>query len=143
MSRILKTFLLWLLIAALPVQGAAAVIKASCGPRHHEVTTGMSAVGHHHVEGTLAHSHEGDTPAFLEQIAAADTSEEAQQVSKLPVNSFCSACAACCAGAVAPPSSLSLDPAVFSARASVLPPVVSFVGFIPAGPERPPKHVSA
>lgn len=144
MFRVLKTFLLWLLIAALPIQGAAAVIKASCGPRHHDVSAAMGAEEHRHAPSTAAHSHGAEALAAVgQQLDASDSETQADSSSKLPLNSFCSACAACCAGAVAPPSALSLDPAVFSARASVLPPVVSFVGFIPAGPERPPKHVSA
>jgi hypothetical protein len=37
MIRVLKTLLLWFLIATMPVQGIAAVVQASCGPRHHDM----------------------------------------------------------------------------------------------------------
>ena len=103
----------------------------------------MSGEEHHHAPDTEAHSHSSGLAAMEQQSDAANSIELADETPKLPLSSFCSACAACCAGAVAPPPTVSLDPAVFSARASVLPPVVSFVGFIPPGPERPPKHVSA
>lgn len=145
MFRVFKTFLLWLLIAALPIQGAAAVIKASCGPRHHGVSIEASVSDHHHSVGTLAH---GDVSAEMvavdnEAVVAFALTEQADSSPKLPVSSFCSACAACCAGAVAPPPSLSLTPTFLVVEAAVLPPVVSFTGFIPAGPERPPRHLSA
>ncbi len=43
MHRTLKTLLLLLLIAALPLQGAAAAMRLSCGPAHHHPagTTGV------------------------------------------------------------------------------------------------------
>ncbi|WP_194725302.1 hypothetical protein [Noviherbaspirillum malthae] len=144
MNRVLKTFLLWLLIAALPLQGMAAVIKASCGPRHHDMSSVMMMKGHHsHDEATAPHQHDdaGNTVVADDaQKASAKKSAEAKQGPHL---SYCSACAACCFGAAAPPPSVSLTPDFSTVEAAVIPPVVSFTGFIPAGLERPPRHLSA
>jgi hypothetical protein len=60
-----------------------------------------------------------------------------------PHLSYCSACAACCFGATAPPSVVSVAPVFGTFEVAVTPPIVSFTGFIPAGLERPPRHLSA
>lgn len=143
MPRFLKTFLLWLLIAALPIQGAAAVIQASCGPRHHGMSVVAIADDHHHGAGQAVHSHSADSMNIMDEKAEDVDKGATSKTVKLPVSSYCSACSACCAGAVAPPPSVSLTPTFLTVEAAVLPPVVSFTGFIPAGPERPPRPVSA
>jgi hypothetical protein len=146
MNRVLKTFLLWLLIAVLPIQGMAAVIKASCGPRHHDTSLAVMTVAEHHHDADVGpHQHDSsDVTAATEDVEAAGTashhSSSAKQIHKA---SHCSACAACCTGAVAPPSSVSLPPVLSTIEAAPIPPAVSFTGFIPAGLKRPPKHLSA
>jgi hypothetical protein len=145
MNRILKTFLLWLLIAALPLQGMAAIIKASCGPRHHSLSpVTMSVVEHHHDGSAAPHEHvnviaDGTTVDFEVANKTDSKSADGEPVHK---TSYCSACAACCTGAVAPPPAVSLNPAFIAVEATVIPPVDSFIGFIPAGLERPPRPVS-
>lgn len=146
MLRVLKTLLLWLLIAALPIQGAAAVIKASCGPRHHSASVEFNVPEHHHSADTTAHNHAFEDATALEkqaQVSDTVTVSKTDQSAKLPLNSFCSACAACCAGAVAPPPTVSLAPTFVLVETAVRPSVESFTGFVPAGPERPPRHASA
>lgn len=145
MNRVFKTFLLWLMMAALPIQGMAAVIKASCGPRHHDMPSAMmSVVEHHHESATKPHQHD------LADMSAAADDESATNVADVPQNSksvhktsYCSACAACCVGAVAPPSILSLASPLTKGETVAIPPLVSFTGFIPASLERPPKRISA
>jgi hypothetical protein len=133
MNRVLKTFLLWLLLAALPLQGFAAAVQASCGPAaHHDAPEmKMQAQSHHH-EGDAA-----DSVTVLADKSAGDSADIKHKTS------VCSACAACCVGAVAPPS----VSALFSTYGSSLPKVVSpsplVTGFIPAGLERPPKRITA
>lgn len=145
MNRVLKTFLLWLLIAALPIQGMAAVIKASCGPRHHDMPSAMmSVVDHHH--DSVAESHQHDTVdmnASADDESATNAADASQSSKSVHKTSYCSACAACCVGAVAPPSILSLVSPLTKGEALAIPPLVSFTGFIPASLERPPKHFSA
>lgn len=147
MTRVFKTFLLWLLIAALPLQGMATVVQASCGPRHHAISsTGTGMADHHHASGETPHAHsdmvvqKADVGADSEADVGSGVESSSKPFHKL---SSCSACAACCFGAVAPPSSLSTTPVLSSVEAAVLSPVVSFTGFIPAGLERPPRHLSA
>jgi hypothetical protein len=146
MNRILKTLLLWLLIAALPLQGLAATIQSSCGPSHHaSMMSDVPASIHQHGDG-MTHSHGGDErPA---QALADDASSPVQasgdgaQPSKHATSS-CSACAVCCVGAVAPPS-VSLWTPVYSSSESVISsPDPLITGFIPASLERPPKRLSA
>jgi hypothetical protein len=146
MTRVLKTFLLWLLIAALPLQGAAAVIKAACGPRHHDISSAaMNVADHHHEEGATPHSHDTGTARSLPtDVALADqTTSDAVEAKKIHKSSYCSACASCCFGAVAPPSFVSLTQAFHNSEAVVVPPAESYIGFIPSSLERPPRHVFA
>jgi hypothetical protein len=147
-NRIFKTFLLWLLIAALPVQGMAAVVKASCGPtRHESLPIAMHSDAHHHHSSAAAHHHDSDTAsdsaAAFHQHEASSVADQATDSPHLDKSSSCSACAACCFGAVALPSSVDWTPVFSSSKAEVISAVISFTGFIPAGLERPPKPLFA
>jgi hypothetical protein len=145
MNRVLKTFLLWLLIAALPLQGMAAVIKASCGPRHHDMpSVMMSVVEHHHDSSSAPHQHDmADMNSAADVASAANTADDSQNLKQVHKTSYCSACAACCVGAVAPPSVVYLVSPLARGETVAIAPLVSFTGFIPASLERPPKHFSA
>lgn len=140
-----KTLLLWLLIAVLPIQGMAAVVKAFCGPgRHESISVAGGAKAHYHVRGLGAHDHHDDEVAANHHnpeasAAATDVSLEKNHAHK---SSQCGACAACCFGAAAPPPTVSWDPALVSSRHVVRLPAIQFTGFIPGGLERPPRHVS-
>lgn len=134
MTRLLKTFLIWLLMAALPLQGLAAVVSASCGPNHHSPSMVMADADAHHHDGGSAHHHgDSEAAAALAGGAPGDT-ENTQQASS------CSACAACCVGATAPPSSLGLASADRISESVVSSPAVAFIGHIPASLDRPPQH---
>jgi hypothetical protein len=148
MTRVLKTFLLWLLMAALPIQGMAAAVKASCGPQHHDMSSiATSGVEHHHDVASLTHHHESpdaDTALPDADVDVAETeTERASDTKHVHKTSYCSACAACCFGAAAPPTTVPLMPAFSSVEAAVNPPVISYTGFIPAGLERPPRQLFA
>jgi hypothetical protein len=144
MNRVLKTFLLWLLMAALPLQGMAAVIKASCGPRHHDMSSVLTVKGHHsHDEAAGPHHHDDAGNVVIADDAQKASAKKSPEAKQGPHLSYCSACAACCFGAAAPPPSVSLTPVFSTVESAVIPPVVSFTGFIPAGLERPPRHLSA
>jgi hypothetical protein len=145
MNRFLKTFLLWLLIAALPIQGIAAVVKASCGPQHHNMASAMmNVVEHHHDSNAASHQHDiADMNSAADIETAANVADDSPNSKHVYKTSYCSACAACCVGAAAPPPSTSLTPTFNKVEVAVASPVVSFTGFIPASLERPPKHFSA
>lgn len=148
MNRLLKTFLLWLLIAALPLQGVAAVVKASCGQRHHAAAMAADAYshesGHVHEDGKAHHAHDDMHGAVSTAYhALPDTGNDSPSDSAKLTHGACSACATCCVGAVAPPSAIALTAASGEVGTAIAAPVLSFTGFIPPGLERPPKSLSA
>jgi hypothetical protein len=150
MPRLFKTFLLWLLIAALPVQGMAAVAKASCGPERHMSMATTVVMAHLHAEdgAMMDHHHadqamEGHLHATDESDADASGSGTDSASQNTHKSAYCSACAACCFGATAPPSSLSWKPVLGSHLAEALPALVQSTGHIPSRIERPPRHLSA
>lgn len=142
MNRVLKTFFLWLLIATLPLQGIAAAMKASCGPGHHATALLNDAVDNHHHDGQAAADHHPDRTAISALENLSSDMPDASSARQLE-SSFCSSCASCCFGAIAPPP-ISLQTPIYSSSEFIVvtaPPLVT--GFIPAGLERPPKPVSA
>jgi hypothetical protein len=150
MSRFLKYFLLWLLMAALPVQGMAAIIKANCGTRHHtSFSVGMAApekaMAQEHVHGAHFSDAQAEAASEWAETKAAEAKNSLTNSGELPNHSasYCSACAACCTGAVAPPVSISAVPVADSVGGAVVYLPDSYLGFIPAGLERPPKSFSA
>jgi hypothetical protein len=149
MSRFLKTLLLWLLIAALPIQGMAAVVKASCGSeRHNNAVNPRVSQLHFHDDGTTPHHHDAllSLPVVDHHDEASTTASDnsaSADTQNHHKSSSCSACASCCFGAVAPPPVLSWNPAQHSYRAAAAALIVQFAGYIPAGIERPPRAFSA
>lgn len=140
MSRALKRLLLWLLIAALPLQGLAAAMQTSCagvqeGSAHemmhwHHAATQTSAdiEDHGHAHATHDHApHHADDEADASQHQA----------------SSCSACASCCVGMTMPLTAGTLPATPTSSELVILAPDVPPAGFTPAGLERPPKSISA
>lgn len=153
MNRIFKTLLIWLLVIALPVQVTAAVIKSSCGTDHHAMTTQHLApepartFDHHHGAHGAAHSVQPEHASAQADLADAALSTTDAIPADKPVkhdgHSTCSACAACCIGAVAPPSAHVKTPHFtdFTTRTVLSSKFLS--GFIPAGLERPPRDFLA
>lgn len=119
--RLLLRSLLWLLVAALPLQGFAAVARLCCQP----VTSSLKQT----VEAA-PHCHQMADDAM--QMKA----KPAQQMEHPPGHDC--GHAACSVGASAPPSSV---PSPVLAQAGCLPPQASnpfHAGYIPAGLDRPP-----
>ena len=133
MSRFLKTFLLWLLLAALPLQGIAAAAQTSCGPMaHHGAADSVPQAQLHH--------HDGHGAADSVKAAAKSTGDPTDLKHK---SSICGACATCCVGAVAPPTVSAFTPVYSSSLPVIVSPSSLVTGFIPAGLERPPKRITA
>ncbi len=150
MIRVLKSLLLWLLVAALPLQGLAAVMKASCGPAHHLPSMTMQV-------GTTAHAHSGDMPhdhhsnpghphedgAHEEQHAmhagAASDTTPAAAAEQQATSSTCGACASCCVGAAAPPGAAIQTPATNLSEIMIRSPISRIAGYVPPSLERPPR----
>lgn len=144
MSLLVRTVLIWLLVLALPVQGAAAATMAFCGPDHHGgghsvVQPGSTAAVHaHHGDALAAHEHHADRSADVastDDVSGVATGGQAAQQT-------CSACASCCSlGAMLTEAPVvpvtDLSPMVFT---TVVPTVGAFAA---DGPERPPRNALA
>jgi hypothetical protein len=139
-SRI-RTAMMWLLLAALPVQGWAVATMVHCGPSHQRATLravdAISPVQH-------AHSHEGhDHGSHHASVVAddADTgpSPAGSDAQSLSMGKFkCSACATCCLGMALPSAVLTFDASVSSDSLEPGMPRGHAV-FLTAGLERPPR----
>lgn len=139
MERTLKTLLLWLLIALVPLHAGAAAMGMSCGPAHQRAMS--AAADHHEHQADMDHEHDGvDAAASSVQSSAPSDAAEALE---RPSHSSCSACSDFCIGAVAPPSSFGPLPAFSGAEAVVVSPSPSVAGFVPDGLKRPPRNIFA
>lgn len=144
MGLLVRALLTWLLVLAVPAQGAAAATMAFCGPHHHERAVAGVVLG----AAVSQHAHHGDSAPAQESHADASATTAASDDVRSGVKigqtakQKCSACASCCsmgamlANAPAVPASLSV-PTVF---ATVTPTVDAFAA---DGPDRPPRNVLA
>lgn len=146
MLGLVRTLLVWLLVLAVPAQGAAAATMAFCGPSHHGVEKVIASehgamVGHlHGISDVQAHHHPAAELADVVQTASMD---ESAAPGLTPADAHkCSACAACClAGAL-----LGAMPRVVAAEVgptSFDVVVTSVPRFTTGGPDRPPRVVLA
>ncbi|MBB5368852.1 MULTISPECIES: hypothetical protein [unclassified Janthinobacterium] len=120
MHRVFFRFLLWLLIAALPLQGFASSMHACCVE---------DAVVAPVATAQVSHCHDMAEPA----AAKADMG--------MHHGHDCSNHGACTAGATAPPAMLALQPLSLSGAPVPLAGSLLFSGHIPSGLERPPRLV--
>jgi hypothetical protein len=142
MNRPFKTFLLWLLIAVLPLHAVAGSLGMSCAPVHHQsqVAAGMSM--QHHEMVADEHAHHGGEHASHAAELPSDTGSPVPDIEKQSHGS-CSACSSFCLGAAAPPSTDLAVPSFDGSDAVLASPATLLVGFIQDGPQRPPRHESA
>jgi len=143
MNRTVKTLIVWLLMLMLPLHAVAASVGMSCAPipQHGASSASMA----HHQPAPDAHAeHGGDHAAHAAHGASttADDNASAPDIAK-KAHTSCSACSAVCAGAVAPPSAFSSLPTFDGSDAVLVSPSTLVAGFIPDGPQRPPRHQSA
>ena len=144
MGLLVKTLLIWLLVLAVPAQGAAAATMAFCGPNHHGSGSARAEVG----AAVSKHSHHGDAESVYElrsgasvATAVADDAPTIAKVSQVATQT-CSVCASCCSlGAILTTVPVvpvtNSTPTVFT---TVMPTVDAFAA---DGPERPPRSVLA
>lgn len=146
MNRIFKTWMLWLLVLALPAQGYAAVSQLSCGPLMHQAVVEVThdASMHH----AVAHEHHAQNlPAGMDMTAAqhahADATHEQThaQTHEQQASSTCSACAACCLSIAMLPSLPDWSLTTIGATPVVSAPASLFLGHIADGIKRPPKSL--
>ena len=143
MVRAFKMFLLWLLIAALPLQGFAAVVSSTCGP---EQQWSVPASGNLHADESTgasdSHHHAGAVDSNAKAFSAEPVSH-ASDNGHHHKTAFCGTCGSCCAGAFALTSAIAWAPAIAQSGAQVVAPAALVTGFIPDGLERPPRPFSA
>lgn len=142
MNRTFKTFLLWLLIAVLPLHAVAGSLGMSCAPVHHQSQTPVGMSVSHHEAMADEHAHHGGEQSSHTAELSSDTEPSVPDVEKQSHGS-CSACSSFCLGAAAPPSTDLAVPSFDGSDAAVASPAVFLVGFIQDGPQRPPRHQSA
>jgi hypothetical protein len=143
MNRTLKTFLIWLLMAMLPLHAVAGSLGMSCAPVHRQSGQDAmrGAMSHH---AMMADAHAGHGAAQADQALDPGTDKHApDSKAAKQAHSSCSACSAFCAGAVAPPSVDLPVPTFDGTDALSMPSSVFAVGFIEDGPQRPPRPLSA
>jgi hypothetical protein len=141
MRRVIRLVFAFLLVAALPLQGIAAVTMTLCG-------SGQSA---HHADspapshGVMAADQHADHGMHHHQHASAALADDDQAALHSPrvgpdkqSQSKCSVCASCCSAAAVPSAAVAFDSVVmaefFAPAASTGAPA-----FLTAGLERPPR----
>ena len=128
MLRLFKTWLILLLMTLLPLQAAAAGATRMCAPLAALPAAMMAADCQHHAAQSSAVPH------------SADTQEENKTPTKHPA---CGVCSNFCLGALMPPC-LSLPAAARTGAQQVtIATATLLTGFIPDGPRRPPRPLSA
>lgn len=144
MKRFYKTFLLWLLVAVLPLHAAAGALSMSCGPIHQQAmqVALIDDAHHHHDASDPSHSHHHDAAQMTK--AAADSADAGNASPESHHHANCNACTATCIGAAAPPSALfNATPAFNGSEMVTVSPASLATGDTPGGLERPPKHILA
>ena len=140
MNRRLNTFLIWLLICLVPLQGVAASVRAFCGPDHVFEMSSTDTVTHGVDHGTahrgaMMHAHGG-----LADASHAPTGHDHAQQHK---SAFCGSCGSCCIGAFAPPSKINWELSATTVSIDIVSPAPLVTGYIPNGIERPPRYAPA
>ena len=137
MNRTLKTLLLWLLMAVLPLNAVAAAMGMSCSAVHDRARQAASVDAvERQASDHSAHHAAGHEATAAQPGVATDTGDQSE-------HSTCSACSAFCVGAVAPPPAVIPAPSTNGSEIVVMSPAPWVAGFVPDGHKRPPRHLSA
>ena len=132
MLRLFKTWLILLLITVVPLQAAAAGAMLLCAPlasAHASPGVTMAAACQHHA---------------AQSAAVPDSASKTPEEEKAPVkHPACGACSSFCLGALMPSSPALPAAAVNGAEHAAISIATLLTGFIPDGPRRPPRTLSA
>ncbi|GGI16865.1 hypothetical protein [Oxalicibacterium faecigallinarum] len=139
MNRIVRIVVLYLLVLALPVQGWAAATQTACAPAMHQ--PGMQMM-HHDTTAAFEQTHDHHQMHATHDVADAATIKHAPaDKTGTHGNATCSVCAACYIGMALLPAMPDLAKPVEHASAAVATPSSFFLGYIPDGIKRPPRHL--
>lgn len=155
MHRVVRAFLVWVMVIAMPVQGMAASVMLFCGPSHERMMQGLMADGPGVGSSRVAEAGHADSAADhgLHAHAApahpgadnAGAGSDADGLTSLSPHSgkfTCSACAACCS-ALALPAGFVLPPPSSPEHLVPMSPVEPVASHQPDGLDRPPRTVLA
>jgi hypothetical protein len=137
-QTLLRSWLVWLLVLALPVQGVAAMRAQHCAPTQERLQTAVSAAPGPHA--AQPHAADGHHAAHAHAVAAAHESASDPASAGLPDTggAKCSACAACCPVLGLPTRVLDLLPGLTSSTTMELR-RIRVDSFVPGGLDRPPR----
>lgn len=149
MNRVCKILLIWLLMAALPLQGMAAAVTLSCGSAFSGIGFADPQAADQHTDmfpqapGEFMHAH---ASPHVSHDALSDASHHAgmsehEHDAHQHKDGRCSACAACCFGTIALPSAPIFS--VFGNGSDIVttsPPALAG-SHIPPSLERPPRSI--
>jgi hypothetical protein len=126
MKRFFRAFLLWLLIAVLPLHAATAAVGMSCANGHGNEPALMA--GHHSAPSMDGNQH----AAHDHEAAGHSTSDDGSHTS-------CSACSTFCSAPAVPATAQIAVPHFDGSEMLLAAPATLATGFIPEGPRRPPR----
>jgi hypothetical protein len=142
MSVFVRTLLVWLIVLALPVQGASAATMAFCGPAHHgggQARTAVTASGSEHSHHSVAVAANGLKAGMAAEAAFSDDASSMLKASQA-AKQKCSVCASCCSlGAIL--TTVPVVPATEAAPTVFTTVVPTVDAFASDGPDRPPRNV--
>ncbi|MGK5077304.1 hypothetical protein [Janthinobacterium sp. HLX7-2] len=132
MIRFFTTWLILILVTAIPLHAGAVRMGLACAPAPQQAAHGLAAEPCHHHTASLA-----TAGAPSEQLAgqAGDDGATSQHAT-------CHACSAFCMAALMPPACFCV-PAFTASENVTIATATLAAGFIPDGPRRPPRHIRA
>jgi hypothetical protein len=140
MNRVLKTFLLWLLAFALPMQGYAAAAMFGCEAALPHAAVSQEEFGHDHAATSHMHAGAFHHHDSMQQVSDSHAQSHGSS-NQHAYASSCSMCAACCVGMAMMPAALDWHPQHAGSLLRTDSLVVSFFDHIPPGIERPPRII--
>lgn len=142
MKRFVKTWLLWMLMLALPVQAQISVVQVSCELGHQRQTGGHTVKLGHAALVKAAPRAKRQKPA-LAQHGSKQLKKTLKMAAQDAEQQVCDPCVTCCGATLTLPN-LNDTPAPWELSEyylAVRP--ISHVGYIPEGLERPPRSTLA
>jgi hypothetical protein len=144
MNWLLKKYVIWLLIAVLPIQGFAAIVHHSCGSGHVAVTSSnQAAIAQDALAFEKHHSHDVMNADASRDGCAEHSGHSVKKSSgSNPCKrGLCSTCASCCVGAAAPPVFVTFTLPSKLPEERHTSGATLVIGFIPDSLERPPRNL--
>jgi hypothetical protein len=155
MNRVVRAFLVWVMVIATPVQGMAASAMLFCGPSHERMMQGLMADGSGMASSQSAvtwhedsaadhgvHEHAATEHPGAGNSGAGTDADGTTGLFPHHGKFSCSACAACCSALALPASFVLLAPSG-PEHLAPMSPVEPVASHQPDGLDRPPRFVLA